>query len=587
MRLFFLVFMACLVAAAQGGGIAGTLVSPPGPAIPQVSVTQSQPGDLCTVEGTVFNAATGAPVRKASVMMTRTDVTPSINSPVLQTYTTSTDAAGKFAMKDLEPGKYRVQVSRNGFVTMAYGARGPGREGTTLTLSRAQNAKDLNVRLTPHGVVTGRILDEDGDPFPSASVQLMRTTYLQGKKNLLPAGSASTDDLGDFRIFGVAPGKYYLMSSARNTLNISIEQSIDRSAGQHTEEDYAPTYYPGTTDPSTASIIDVGSGATVTGLSLTLSKIATVHVKGTIVGGAGSRRPILLRLMPRNNTLILSMNQRTFFADARGTFDIRGVAPGAYWLSGTTQGDSNSPSLSARVAVDVGHSNVENVSLVFGGGVDLKGVVRVDGDSQQDLSGVAILPRPHDQGAVMTAASIGRLKDDNTFTIQNAPADVVDLMVSGLPANFYVKSTKSGEIDLLVNGLDLSKGAPERVEIILSPNAGAVSGTVQSTNTGQPAPGAIVVLIPQEKERHEQGQYYRTGTADQNGSYTIKGVVPGDYKAFAWEDVEYGAFMDPEFMKPVESKGEAITVRENDQKTVTLSMIPADSPAASEKAQAK
>jgi len=187
----------------------------------------------------------------------------------------------------------------------------------------------------------------------------------------------------------------------------------------------------------------------------------------------------------------------------------------------------------------------------------------------------------------MTAASIGRLKDDNTFTIQNAPADVVDLMVSGLPANFYVKSTKSGEIDLLVNGLDLSKGAPERVEIILSPNAGAVSGTVQSTNTGQPAPGAIVVLIPQEKERHEQGQYYRTGTADQNGSYTIKGVVPGDYKAFAWEDVEYGAFMDPEFMKPVESKGEAITVRENDQKTVTLSMIPADSPAASEKAQAK
>src|ERR1700730_6999626 len=147
---------------------------------PLESRMPSHCNSLCTVEGSVFNPATGAPLKKAAVVVNRTDVQPNLNAPP-PSYNTTTDAAGKFAMKDIEPGKYRMTVTRNGFVTMTYGARGPTRPGTTLTLERAQKMKEVNFRLTPHGVVAGRVVDEDGEPIPFVSVQLVRFQVRQGR----------------------------------------------------------------------------------------------------------------------------------------------------------------------------------------------------------------------------------------------------------------------------------------------------------------------------------------------------------------------------------------------------------------------
>src|ERR1017187_575743 len=127
------------------------------------SATRSAAEDLCAIQGQVLNNATGEPLKKASLNLQRTDMTPDMMS-MPTTYSTATDASGKFAMKDIEPGKYRLSVTRNGFVPTSYGARGPNRLGTTLSLSRGQNLNDVMFRLTPHGVVTGRVVDEDGEP---------------------------------------------------------------------------------------------------------------------------------------------------------------------------------------------------------------------------------------------------------------------------------------------------------------------------------------------------------------------------------------------------------------------------------------
>src|SRR5438552_2342122 len=148
-------------------------------------------------------------------------------------------------------------------------------------------------------------------------------------------------------------------------------------------------------------------------------------------------------------------------------------------------------------------------------------------------------------------------------------------MVNGFPDGFYVKSIRSGEADVLAFGLDMTKGTPQALEVIVSPDAASAKGRVQDQRTGQSAPGATVVLAPQEKERRDQAAYYRVTWADQDGNYDINNVVPGEYKAFAWEDIENGAYMDPDFMKLIESKGEAVTFGESDRKTVALILIPA------------
>ena len=129
--------------------------------------------------------------------------------------------------------------------------------------------------------------------------------------------------------------------------------------------------------------------------------------------------------------------------------------------------------------------------------------------------------------------------------------------------------------DVLASGLDLNSGPAGRIDIALRPNAGQVDGVVQN-HKQQPVAGATVVLIPQEKERRDQMSYYKNVTTDQNGRFTAKNLDPGDYKVFAWEDMESGAYMDPDLVKPVESLGESATIRENSKEHLQLKLIPAE-----------
>jgi hypothetical protein len=87
----------------------------------------------------------------------------------------------------------------------------------------------------------------------------------------------------------------------------------------------------------------------------------------------------------------------------------------------------------------------------------------------------------------------------------------------------------------------------------------------------------MVVLVPQEKERRGREAFYRTATSDLSGQFTFKSVVPGEYRVYVWEEeVEYGAWMDPDFMKPLESRGEAVSVSEGGRQAVQVNLISAD-----------
>jgi hypothetical protein len=297
----------------------------------------------------------------------------------------------------------------------------------------------------------------------------------------------------------------------------------------------------------------------------------TVRIKGRVINATGSgRTQVMLMLMPRDRMGFFGMN-RPAPGDPNGNFEIRGVAPGSYNLVASVSDSGRSAS--ARQPVDVGGSNVENVIVTIRPGVELAGSVLVDG--QANFANAHIVLRPRDVNAMMMGQSNGRVKEDGTFLISNVAADHFDVTVSGLPDGFYVKSIRSGDDDILTSGLDLNRGPAGRIEIKLSPNAGQLDGAVQNDKQ-QPAAGATVVLIPQEKERRDQMSYYKTAVTDQYGRFTAKNLDPGEYKVFAWEDMEFGAYMDPEFVKPVESLGEFTLVRENSKEHLQLKLIPAE-----------
>jgi 5-hydroxyisourate hydrolase-like protein (transthyretin family) len=581
MRLFLLLIVFCWEMAAQTGSAgkppspnpnpnSAPTAGPPG-SQPPAGASPSAPEDLCTIQGQVLNASTGEPLKKANLNLQRTDVTPDILS-LPTTYSTTTDASGKFAMKDIEAGRYRLNVTRSGFVSTSYGARSPGRPGTTLSLLRGQNVKDVAFRLIPHSVVIGRIVDEDGEPIPNVRVQLMTYRYQQGRKQLSYTGGASTDDLGDYRIFGIAPGKYFVSATASNNQFFGVVQ--DRSAAPQPEEDYVPTYYPGTTDVATAAQLDVPAGGQLRGIEFTLTKAHTVHVTGHVGYSVAGRQRVMVYLLPRGPGMNGPMALRPTQSDAKGDFDIRGVGPGAYSLTAVI--NDGSKSYQARTSVDVGSTNIERLNVVIGPGIEVAGHVTTEGSDPLDLSNVRLMLQTREIGGIMFGGfSQGRLDEGGAFKLQDVAPGLFNLMVTGLPAGAYLKSVRSEQTDVLANGLN-TEVPPAPLEVLISPNAAQVTGTVQNHDTGNPAPGATVVLVPQEKERKEQQSYFKTVSSDQNGGFTFKDVVPGEYKVFAWEDVESGAYMDPDYMKPIDSKGEALSLREKDQKALQLTMIPAD-----------
>jgi hypothetical protein len=534
----------------------------------------TNPDDLCAIEGQAINAQTGEGVRNAIIILTRTDAGSSNNRP--SSYTTKSDADGKFGMKEIEPGHYRLAANRNGYVNGIYGVTSPGRPGTTISLEKQQHATGLVLKLTPHGVITGRIVDEDGEPVVNAHVSLSSYHYDRGHKQLTPSGGgAGTNDLGEYRIFGVAPGKYYLSVAPNSDIPID---AIDRSPTGAASEAYVALYYPGTPDASAAAQLEVAPGGQLRGIDMRLTKTRTVHVKGHVTHAMSGRPGIQLFLSPRNFGGSYGPYRQTR-ADAAGNFDIPGVVAGAYTL--TASGSEGNVPDQARVPIDVGSGDVEGLNLVIGPGVTIKGHMQAEGNEEGaavDVRSVQITMVPREQTVLYFGVSPGKPDEAGMFEIRNVPAGGYTFFLWDLPEGAYVKSIRSERSDLLDAGLDLTGGAaPDQVEIVVSPKAAAVSGTVQNPKTGNAFPGATVVLVPQDAGRRDQVTFFKTTTSDQNGAFQLKGVTPGAYKAYAWEDPEPGAWMDPDFLKTFADQGESVSLQEGDRKALTLQMIPAAS----------
>jgi hypothetical protein len=285
-------------------------------------------------------------------------------------------------------------------------------------------------------------------------------------------------------------------------------------------------------------------------------------VRGRVVNATGTAgRQTMAMLLPRERGFVGGIvgANRAMVNDAKGVFEIRGIPPGAYYLMASVYDGSRT--YSARVPVDVGNSNVDDVTVTIGLGLEISGTVRVDGESKTAPPNVRILLSLREPGMGFTGGGDAKVNEQGAFTLSNVNPERYTVNVFGLADGYYVKSIRAGQdsTDIRLSGLDLTRGAAGPLEIVLSPKAAQVSGTVVSD---KPVPGATVVLVPEDKSRRETPQGYKFTNTDQSGRFTLKGVEPGEYKVYAWEDIEPGAYMDPDFLKLHDGRGEAISLGE-------------------------
>jgi protocatechuate 3,4-dioxygenase beta subunit len=540
--------------------------------LPLALAAQTKPDDSCSVSGQVSNAVTGEPVRRAIVSLRRIEMSPGVTNIQVSNNTASTDATGQFAITGIAPGKYRLSAERSGFIVTQYGARGPNKPGTLLTLEPGQKSSNLAMRLTPQGVIAGRVLDEEGEPVANVDVQVLRQQYMQGRKQMARAGGGPTNDLGEYRIFGLPPGRYYVSANFRQN-----------PMQAQTDDEYVTTFFPRTTDPTAAAPMDVAPGAQLRNIDIPLAKMHTVAVRGHVAtelrppgGESPQRQNLNMMLAARSTSIVGGGFTRGAPVAPDGAFEFRGVTAGSYFLIGAL--NTVGRTFSARVPVEVGGSNLEGVSLTIRGGVPVTGRVRVEGETTASLAHLRLNLLPAEPGALQFGPMpTQQLKEDGTFQLDDVVADRYMVSVNGLPEGFYVKSVRSSNVDVTAQGLDVAAGSPAPLDVVLSPNAAQVTGTVLDPKTQKPASMMMVVMVPQEKERRDREPFYRTATTDASGQFTFKSVPPGEYRVYSWEEVDYGAWMDPDFLKPLESRGEPVSLQEGARPAIQVNLIPADS----------
>jgi uncharacterized surface anchored protein len=542
--------MRCLLAVLVLGRLAAQQTAGSGP----------QPDDKCSIEGTVVNAMTGEPLKKAHLTLQPAD------RPNGAPYGTDTDAGGHFLMDKLDPGNYSLSADRNGFLAEGYSPDGNPRHRIQLKLAVEQNLKDVVFKLMPQGVITGRVIDEDGEPLVSVSVQLLMFQYQGGKRQLEPGGATFTDDLGEFRLHHLRSGKYLISASwnARRSYSGRQERIVGYARDTHpAEEEYVTTYYPSATSPNAAIEVEVTPGAQIGGINIALARMATASISGHVNLPQSNSQSYLAQvtLTPKNTTVFLP--QPPYSTDAQGNFEMRGVQPGSYWLSATFGAD-----LSAHVPLEVGNAKIEGLELTLQPVMELTGHVVVEGEVQLPDGELAVwFQAKHAQYGAKA-----EMNKDLTFRVPKLQRDDYDIFVNGLQQDFYLKSIRAGQQGVADTGIDLASGAPEDLAVTINPNGGVVEGTVQNAKD-EPAAGAWVTLIP---DANSAPRLFKLADTDQNGHFTLHGVAPGDYKIFAWEDVEAGAYQDPDFVKPHESAGQALSIRERAHENVQLKLIPAE-----------
>jgi len=552
----------------------GQVTSPPPIAQPQQSLPpprqsapEVKPEDKCSIEGQVIDAITGEPLKKAELTLR------GANMPGTP-YGAVSDAGGKFVIGDIDPGEYRLSANRNGFVHQEYGAHGNGIPGRILALSASDKLTGLVFKMMPQAVITGHVLDEDGDPVARVRVEALQYRYMRGRKQLLPAGLASTDDLGEYRIFGLRAGKYLLRATYRSSMGLTTAVGRDSVNGNRSdsEEGYAPVYYPGATESSGAAPLNLVPGAEMRGADIRLMKTRTVRIRGRVIAPTGrGRQESMVVLMPREEGAVFQPGGRMMSStDAQGRFEMHGITPGSYVLAAVW---GNEGRYSGHQQIDVGASDIDDIQVNLIPPADLSAQVKVEGNAQVQLDQVHVALTPATPGAM--GGSYATADVDGNLTFKNVAPGSYQPTVS-VPPGLYVKSIRHGDTDAIESGIDVSQGAGGLLQITLSAAGAQVDGSV-TTDKGEPSTGATVTLVP-GGPRRMSSMFFKTANTDQSGRFSFKDVAPGEYKVYAWDQIDAGAAQDPDFVKPFDNNAKEVKLEEGARENLDLKLIqvPAD-----------
>jgi hypothetical protein len=515
---------------------------------------QSKPKGTSAFRGRVLDADSNQPLRKATVI--------AFSDTVRLTWATLTDADGRYELKDLPAGQYAVSATKVNYTWVARESdRTPG-IGAPVTVVDGQAIDGLDLKLQRAGVITGRILDEFNEPVAGVQVAVVRLQSVQGQRRLVFGRSTTTNDIGEFRLFGLPPGEWYLEASLNS---VEWRDRSERSV-------YVETYYPGTGNLAEARKLTIGPGQVLSTLAMTLRPVRAARISGIAYDSQG---------LPLPQANVIAISALTFAgaqtqAGVDGSFVLGAVPPGEYTLR-AGRSLALAESETAMVHLAVTGDDIAGVALIAAPPSRLRGRVLLN-------STTGTTPRPSTVRitAYMVDGGQGRtwmvdggqafatVKDDSTFEI-TLPQGHAVIRLTETP-EWRVKRVRLNGIDVTEHGFDVpARGVQSNLDVELTNTVTQLSGIVATAGRDRTR-NSVIVFAQDPTLWGFPSRYVAQAPADRDSLYRMR-LTPGRYYAIALADVDQNEWNTQEFLETLGDRAVALSIDEGESKILNLNLV--------------
>lgn len=542
--------LTCLCVLAQS-------TAPQRPAAPATGTAQ--------ISGTIRSAADDKPLPRARVIAAA-DV---LEEP----RATITNSDGSFTFADLPAGSYFVSATRTGFAAEVYG-QGRTITGVPIIVGPGQHVASIDLALRSGGVIVGRILDEDGSPFAGAVVEALVARYESGASTLYSISSSQTDDRGEFRLFGLAPGAYYVSALDPAFRTVSSPKGVLH---------YSPTYYPGTALADQAKTVTVSGTGPPPRVEFRIALMPPARVSGQMLAFDG--KPLLsgaVIMSPLEGEGVPMVAPQDISIQPDGHFSFGHVVPGHYQIRARGDTDPAGAALFAVFTAEVMGTDVEDISLTLRPGalVDGRVVVLNNHASKPPVFSTLRVRAPFTDGNTFGDALTGIVQSDGTFAIRGVMSGAHQFVLEGLQPPWALKSIMLHGAD--VTDLEVSVTSFEQLHdlrVTITDAASEVSGVVQSARNAPVANVGVMVFSKVPLFWFRTNRRMRVTYTDASGRFSIPGLPAGDYFAVASDGLDETALGHRDRLQALQAYAVPFHLgTDNGRASVTLHLTPAVAP---------
>lgn len=476
-----------------------------------------------------------------------------------------TDANGRFEFSGLPAGSFSLRASKAGYVTGAFQQLGSG-NATPLALSSGQTIERADITLTKAAAFTVTVTAESGEPVPDVQVEVLRRDPA-GRLVRIGAGVsafASTNDLGELRLFAIPPGEYFVRAGG----------GIGAPATPANQSPYTPTYYPGTSEEAQARSIPVAAGQELD-VSIVLMKAGTgssaraATITGVVRAANGDGVAAGISLTQYRNNGVRSLGYRS---QADGTFTVPNVLAGEYVLSASSTTLTDSP-VYASIPLTVAGVDLPNLELRLAPAAKIYGQVVFANGAPAGAKPGSIPLRAADPRAIATGTG-GSLnwKDDWSFEFIGVTKEPLFRLRADV-TTWSIKAVTLNGRDITDVPLPLGAGEVTGLTILLTDKPTTVTGKVTTRDGQVPKQFTAVIFVTDPDRWNPSSRHVAFARGNPQGQFNVVGLPPGEYVAAAVEAGLSVADATPETLGKLRARAVPLTLREGETTTIALSTV--------------